>query len=135
MSEPIRRRIVDILSSGEHQTYELEGVIILEFGVGRSAVQHHLRVLREHEWVIVRAEWSEHYYRLAPSTIPRLESEVRSLRRKRNRRIGWMDGLPERSATKRQIARGQRLQSLRGRRGHGRDPDDPWFHPEQWMRG
>ena len=80
MSEPIRRRIVDMLSSGEHQTYELEGVIILEFGVGRSAVQHHLRLLREHEWVIVRSEWSEHFYRLAPSTIPRLESEVRQLR-------------------------------------------------------
>ena len=135
MSEPIRRRIVDMLASGEHQTYELEGVIILEFGVGRSAVQHHLRLLREHEWVIVRSEWNEHFYRLAPSTIPRLESEVRQLRWRWNRRIGWMDGLPQRSPTKRQIARGRRLQSLRGRRGHGRDPDDPWCHPEQWTRG
>ncbi len=46
LAEPIRRRIVEILASGEHFSGDIEAVIIHEFGVGRSAVQHHLAVFR-----------------------------------------------------------------------------------------
>jgi DNA-binding transcriptional ArsR family regulator len=93
LGEPIRRRIVEILASGEHKVGVIEDVVAGEFGVGRSAVQHHLRVLRNHEWVIVRAEETERHYRLDPRVIPRLEKQVRRLRKLWNRRTGWVDGV------------------------------------------
>jgi DNA-binding transcriptional ArsR family regulator len=148
MGEPIRRRIVEVLASGEHQVGNLEEVVSLEFGVGRSATQHHLRVLREHEWVIVRAEETERHYRLAPEVIIRLEKEVRRLRKRWNRRTGFKDGLPPRVGRKNSAPvppqrpgysppggamgnkNGSTLGSNRGRRGHGIDPDDPWLHLE-----
>jgi DNA-binding transcriptional ArsR family regulator len=136
LGEPIRRRIVEILASGEHQVGNVEEVVSIEFGVGRSATQHHLRVLREHDWVIVRAEETERHYRLAPAVIIRLEKEVRGLRKRWNRRTGWKDGLPPRVGRRKS---GQTLPerrgysppaSRRGRRGRGADPDDPWLHVE-----
>lgn len=131
LGEPIRRRIVEILASGEHQAGVIEEVVSGEFGVGRSAVQNHLRVLRDHEWVIVRAEETERHYRLDPRVIPRLEKLVRRLRKLWDRRIGWMDGVAPLIP---QVAGAARVVpgSRRGLRGHGMDPDDPWRHPELW---
>lgn len=120
MAQPIRRRIVEVLSSGEHAAGNLEAVIVAEFGVGRSAVQHHLAYLKRCNWVVVREEWTSSHYRLETDVIPSLESEVRRLRRRWNRRIGWLDGADPK--VPRAVQR-----SRKGRRGRGRDPDDPWW--------
>jgi DNA-binding transcriptional ArsR family regulator len=149
LGEPIRRRIVEILACGEHQAGVIEEIVAGEFGVGRSAAQHHLRVLRDHEWIIVRAEENERHYRLDPRVIPRLEKQVRRLRKLWNRRIGWVDEveprLPRVARGSGQVVRARgngqvvraraaaaSVSSKRGLRGHGRDPDDPWRHPELW---
>lgn len=91
-----------------------------EFGVGRSAVHRHLRLLREHEFVHVHdEEWPNHSYRLDDGFIRLLERESKRLKRLWKRRIGWRvdtDPLADIAPT-----------SNRGRRGHGIDPDDPWF--------
>ena len=47
MAEPIRRRIVEILASGEHTSGEVCESIAAEFGVTRTAASKHLRILRE----------------------------------------------------------------------------------------
>ncbi len=47
MAEPVRRRIVDILASGEHTSGQLAEVIGVEFRISRTAVSKHLRVLRD----------------------------------------------------------------------------------------
>jgi DNA-binding transcriptional ArsR family regulator len=90
MSEPIRRRIVEILASGEHTAGELSDAIVGEFAVTPSAVSRHLRILRENDAVIVRAEWVNRLYRLDPRFIPRLRGEVRQLQQLWKRRIGVM---------------------------------------------
>jgi DNA-binding transcriptional ArsR family regulator len=105
MSEPIRRRIVEMLASGEHLSGEIEAIIIHEFGVGRSAVQHHLAILRRLDWVIVREEWTMRGYRLNGDVVTRLESEVRRIRRRWNRRIGWVDGVSPRAPSKLVLSR------------------------------
>ena len=119
VAEPVRLRIIEMLCSGEHSAGQIEEAVGLEFGVGRTAIQHHLRVLKREGWVIVREEWTSRYYRLEEFVVPRLESSVRRLRRRWNRRIGWVGGVdiyvPKRD-----------LLSKRGRRGYGMDPDDPW---------
>lgn len=105
-----------MLASGEHFSGEIEAVIIHEFGVGRSAVQHHLAVFREHNWVIVREEENMRGYRLNESALNRLKREIRFLRRRWRHRIGWKFGAEPLTP----------IPSNRGRRGRGIDPDNPW---------
>ncbi len=119
LGEPIRRRIVEILASGEHFSGDIEAVIVHEFGVGRSAAQHHLAVLRRNGWVIVREEWNQRGYRLHDDVVPRLELEVRRIKRRWKRRIGFVGGVAPHIPTTAELSR-------RGHRGHGQDPDDPW---------
>lgn len=110
-----------MLASGEHFSGEVEAIITHEFGVGRSAVQHHLRLLREHGWVIVREDWNQRGYRLDEFVVERLEREVRHIRKRWKRRTGWIGGV----APQPPRPKGS-TESLRGRRGRGQDPDDPW---------
>lgn len=116
LGQPIRRRIVEMLASGEHLSGDVEAIVIHEFGVGRSAVQHHLALLRLHNWVIVREEDNMRGYRLNAAVLRQLESEIARLRRRYRHRIGWIEG----------TAQLVPVPSKRGRRGHGLDPDDPW---------
>ena len=109
-----------MLASGEHFSGEIEAIVVHEFGVGRSAVQHHLAILRRLDWVIVREEWNQRGYRLDDRVVARLESEVRRIKRRWSRRIGWVGGVEPRAPSKRVLSR-------RGRRGRGIDPDDPWW--------
>ena len=128
LGQPIRFRIVEMLVSGEHLSGEIEDVITHEYGVGRSAVQHHLAILREHDWVIVRPEEAMRGYRLNDEVLGRMEYQVRRLRRRWRHRTGWKYGaIPLRA-----------IPSRRGRRGHGIDPDDPWqryYKPKPEPRG
>ena len=117
MAQPIRRRIVEILASGEHCAGDIEAAIMVEFGVGRAAVQHHLKLLREHGFVLVREEWPFHSYRLHDRLIPRLERGAKRLRRLWNRRVGWNVSTDPLAGV---------VPSGRGFRGRGCDPDDPW---------
>ena len=121
LAEPIRRRIVEILASGEHTAGNLEEVITSEFGVGRSAAQHHLRVLRDCGWTLVRGDWPERWHRLDRRVIPRLELEVHALRRLWDQRIGWIDGGNPMAPDPPQHP----PLSKKGRRGRRYDPDYP----------
>ncbi len=120
LAEPIRRRIVDVLASGEHNAGDIVAIIVHEFGVTRAAVHHHLRLLRDHDIALVAEEWPNHAYRLADDFIPSLRRDAKRLERTWKKRIGWRaptDPLPKVVRT-----------SARGRRGLGVDPDDPWRH-------
>jgi DNA-binding transcriptional ArsR family regulator len=91
MAEPVRRRIVDVLASGEHTSGQLAEVIGVEFRISRTAVSKHLRVLRDAGFIEVRAEERFRWYRLTPNAIGILEGAVRDLRRKWKMRFGWHD--------------------------------------------
>lgn len=126
MAEPIRRRIVELLASGEETAGLIEEVICAEYGVGRSAVQHHLRYLVRVEWTIVRQDWRNHWHRLDPSVIPTLEKAVWRYRKLWDRRVGWIDGEGDHySRTPQTIGAGKPV-SRKGRRGRGHDPDTTW---------
>lgn len=139
MAEPIRRRIVETLASGEHTTGDIQELIMHEFGVSKAAVHHHLAFLRRVEWVVVREDWPYHWNCLERDVIPRLERAVRRLRRRWDRRIGWSDGVDplallaqdlrrgaERGAQRGAAPNAPNPSSSKGRRGRGKDPDDPW---------
>lgn len=89
MADPIRRRIVQIVAVGEHASTVLIEIIRGEYSVTSAAVSHHLRVLRENDFVDVRYEENRRLYVLSGSGIEALHYEVKELRRLWKQRLGW----------------------------------------------
>src|SRR5690606_1635378 len=71
MADPVRRRIVEILASGEHASGEITSVIAHDFGITRTAVARHLAILLGEDWVTVRADYTNRFYRLQPEAVCR----------------------------------------------------------------
>jgi DNA-binding transcriptional ArsR family regulator len=89
MAEPVRRRIVDLLSSGEHTSGQIAELVGGEYHITRTATSKHLRILRDAGFVDVRADLAWRWYRLTPEAIGILEHAVRELREKWTHRVGW----------------------------------------------
>lgn len=95
LADPVRRRIIELLSAGELSAGQIGAVVSEEFSIGQPAVSNQLRALREAEAVTVRAEgshrlysitpgglddvsgWVERYSRLWPQRLDALETELR----------------------------------------------------------
>ncbi len=73
-AEPTRRRLLQILASGEHTVTELAA----QFPVTRSAVSQHLGTLVEVGLVSARKQGRQRYYRLDEAGMLRLQEMVRS---------------------------------------------------------
>ena len=126
LSEPIRRRIVEILASGEHTAGEVSDSIVNEFGVTPSAVSRHLRIMRESRAVIVRAEWVNRLYRLDVSFLERLKDEVHQIDQLWRRRYGIMGDSTEESMVATPIPRRVREGERTGHRAASQR-GDPWW--------
>jgi DNA-binding transcriptional ArsR family regulator len=64
LGDPVRRRLLEVLSEGEHTSGDLVSVISAEFGIGQPAVSMQLRVLRESGFASTRAEGRRRIYAL-----------------------------------------------------------------------
>lgn len=62
LGDPVRRRILELLASGEHASGEVVEVITEEFGITQSAVSQQLKILREAGFATVRAEGTRRLY-------------------------------------------------------------------------
>ena len=62
LGDPVRRRIIEMLSRGEHAAGSVAAVVGAEFGISQPAVSQHLRVLRESGFATVRAEGTRRLY-------------------------------------------------------------------------
>jgi len=62
LADPVRRRILELLATGEHASGELVEVVHAEFGITQAAVSQHLRVLRDSGFATVRAEGARRLY-------------------------------------------------------------------------
>ncbi|GAA1780394.1 ArsR/SmtB family transcription factor [Agromyces lapidis] len=79
LAEPVRRRIVEVLAVGSHPVGLLNDIISMEFQVSRSAVSHHLRILRDHGVVRVLPAYTERLYLLEEEFMQELDSAVAEL--------------------------------------------------------
>lgn len=70
LAEPTRRRIVELLASGERSA----GEIASHFDTSRPAVSRHLRVLREQGLVQVRDDAQRRFYSLDPGPLAELDA-------------------------------------------------------------
>ncbi|WP_194395849.1 ArsR/SmtB family transcription factor [Microbacterium atlanticum] len=89
LADPVRRRIVDILASGEHTAGQLADVVGREFRISRTAVSKHVRLLRDAGYVDGRAEENWRWYRLTAEGLESLEHAVSDIRAKYASAIGW----------------------------------------------
>jgi DNA-binding transcriptional ArsR family regulator len=73
LGDPVRRRILELLATGEHPAGSLVQVITTEFGISQPAVSQHLKVLREAGLATVRADGARRLYAVDPDPLQEID--------------------------------------------------------------
>jgi DNA-binding transcriptional ArsR family regulator len=113
LSDPVRRRILELLADGEQSAGQVTQVVRAEFGISQPAVSQHLKVLRENGFALVRADGTRRLYSV--DAAPLQETDA------------WLDRFrhfwaPRLDALATEIARGKRERRLRDERSRPADP-------------
>lgn len=80
LGDPVRRRILEALASGERAAGELVELVGAEFGITQPAVSRQLRVLREGGFATVRADGARRIYAADASAIDAAAAELERYR-------------------------------------------------------
>lgn len=67
LGDPVRRRILELISEGESSAGDITAEITAEFGISQPAVSQHLRVLRENGFAAVRPAGTRRLYAVDPT--------------------------------------------------------------------
>ncbi|HSR81749.1 MAG TPA: metalloregulator ArsR/SmtB family transcription factor [Hyphomicrobiaceae bacterium] len=102
LGDPVRRRILELLASGEATSGDLVAVIRREFGITQAAVSQHLKVLRESGFTSVRPEGTRRIYAIEVEPLREVDGWLNHFRH------FWVQRL-EALAT--EVARGKRKRS------------------------
>ena len=99
LGDPVRRRILELLATGEHSSGEVVAVVQREFGITQSAVSQQLRILRDAGFATVRADGTRRIYAVEPRRLREVDD--------------WLDRfralwLPRLDALATEVARGKR---------------------------
>ena len=99
LGDPVRRRILELLSDGELSSGALCDVVQEEFGISQPGVSAHLRVLRDSGFAQVRPEGTRRLYAVDPQPLRDVDRWLDRFRR------FWT---PHLDALSTELARGQR---------------------------
>ena len=99
LGDPVRRRILELLASGQHSSGGIVEVIQAEFGITQSAVSQHLRVLRDSGFASVRSEGTRRLYSVDASPLREVDAWLEQFR-------GFWESKLDALAT--EVARGKR---------------------------
>jgi DNA-binding transcriptional ArsR family regulator len=80
LSDPVRRRALELIAQREQASGEIVKVVEKEFGISQSAVSQHLRVLRESGFASVRKEGAKRCYSINPAGFDDVEAWLDQLR-------------------------------------------------------
>ncbi|NLU63786.1 winged helix-turn-helix transcriptional regulator [Rhodococcus sp. HNM0563] len=80
LSDPVRRRILEMLSEGLRSAGDLGDVIGGEFGISQPAVSQHLKVLRDNHFAVVHRDGNRRLYELDTGALTELEDWLARLR-------------------------------------------------------
>jgi DNA-binding transcriptional ArsR family regulator len=106
LSDPVRRRILELLAEGELTSGAVCTVIHEEFGISQPAVSAHLRVLREAGFATARPEGARRLYAVSAEPLREVDEWLDRFRR------FWT---PHLDALATELARGKRERRLRER--------------------
>lgn len=99
LGDPVRRRILELLTDGEQAAGAVGSVIHAEFGISQPAISQHLRVLRLTGLATVRAQGARRLYAVDPRPLRELDEWLAPYRR------FWV---PRLDALETELARGRR---------------------------
>lgn len=115
LGDPVRRRILELLSSGQRTAGEIASTIGREFGLTQPAVSRHLRVLRESGFATVRPAGTRRLYALDDTGLDEAQGWLADLRRQWEQRL---------DALGTELARGRRDRLRAENRGTPTSGDD-----------
>jgi DNA-binding transcriptional ArsR family regulator len=104
LGDPVRRRILELLATGELASGDVVVVIQAEFGISQPAVSQHLRVLRESGFASVRAEGARRLYSVEAHGWREVDAWLERFRRFWDQPLDALDT---------EIARGKRARRLK----------------------
>jgi DNA-binding transcriptional ArsR family regulator len=99
LGDPVRRRILELLSGGEHSSGDIVVVVQREFGITQSAVSQQLRILRDAGFASVRPEGTRRIYAVEAGRLREVDAWLDKFR------SFW---LPRLDALATEVARGKR---------------------------
>ncbi|HVT93146.1 MAG TPA: metalloregulator ArsR/SmtB family transcription factor [Bryobacteraceae bacterium] len=111
LGDPVRRRILELLASGERGAGDLTGVIRKEFGITQAGVSQHLRTLRESGFVRVRVQGARRIYSVESQPLQQVDAWIGQFRGFWERHLRALTG---------EIARGKAIQKRN--RGKAAEP-------------
>jgi|SRR5687768_16620181 DNA-binding transcriptional ArsR family regulator len=74
LGNPVRRRILELLASGAHNSGEIVEQVQREFDISQPAVSQHLKVLRETGFATVRADGPRRVYEVAATPLGEVDA-------------------------------------------------------------
>src|SRR5688572_24773941 len=102
LGDPVRRRILELLASGEHSSGDIVAIAQREFGISQPAVSQHLRVLRDSGFARVRVDGARRIYSVEAAPMKQVDAWPEQFR------AGWVRRL---DALATEVARGKRKKS------------------------
>jgi DNA-binding transcriptional ArsR family regulator len=106
LGDPVRRRILELLSAGEHSSGDIAEVIQREFHISQPAVSQHLQVLRDSGFAVVRRDGARRLYSVESLPLKQVDDWLDRFR-------GFWE--PRLDALATEIARGKRKRRLSGK--------------------
>lgn len=91
LSDPVRRRILELLAEGERPAGEVGAVVQEEFGISQPGVSQHLRVLRDNGFASVRAEGTRRLYAVNPEPLREVDTWLERYRALWTQRLDALD--------------------------------------------
>ena len=99
LGDPVRRRLLELLSDGERTAGQLAAVVTAEHGISQPAVSQHLKVLRDNGFATARPEGARRLYALEAPALQGVQAWLDTLTRQ------WDQPL---DALATEVARGRR---------------------------
>lgn len=81
LSDPVRRRLLELLADGERSAGDVGAVVQQEFGISQPAVSQHLKVLRDGGFAVVRAVGTRRLYAVRPEPLREIDDWLTPYRR------------------------------------------------------
>lgn len=80
LGDPVRRRILELLATGEQASGAISAAIQEEFGISQPAVSQHLKVLRDNGFASVRAEGTRRLYTVDAAPLRQVDDWLEQFR-------------------------------------------------------
>ncbi len=103
LGDPVRRRMLELLTEGEQPAGRLAEVVHAEFGISQPAASQHLKVLRENGFATVRPDGARRLYAVDHTAVREADAWLGRFRR------FWT---PHLDALATEVARGKRQRRL-----------------------